>query len=189
MSVKSWKRDQVLGTRAWLIETALGLFGRQGYARTPLEQVVAEAGLTRGAVYHHFKDKRALFEAVVDRRLLDVVNDVERRTLKRAMTRGHERELDAIELFVDALRDATTRRLISLDGPAVLGRGRWSALMLERLLSPAHRPLSPCCFQVRGAVRRGAPFSPIAVIGSLKLAGSAWPASFPRSGLGSSRSR
>ncbi len=148
MPVKSWKRDQVLGTRAWLIETALGLFGRQGYARTPLEQVVAEAGLTRGAVYHHFKDKRALFEAVVDRRLLDVVNDVERRTLKRAMTRGHERELDAIELFVDALRDATTRRLISLDGPAVLGRGRWSALMLERLLSPVRRA-------VDAAVERG----------------------------------
>ncbi len=92
MPVKSWKRDQVIGTREHLIETALQMFGERGYAATPLEEVVARAGLSRGALYHHFKDKRALFEAVFDRRLWDLVNEVDRRTVKRAARRGVERE-------------------------------------------------------------------------------------------------
>ena len=139
MPVKSWKRAQVLGTRTWLIETATKLFGERGYAGTPLEEVVARAGLTRGAVYHHFKDKRALFEAVIDRLLHDVVNEVERRTLKRAVQRGEERESDAIEFFLEALCDGPTHRILSVDGPAVLGRERWSELMSARLLEPLRR--------------------------------------------------
>ena len=139
MPVKSWKRAQVLGTRAWLIETATKLFGDRGYAGTPLEELVAQAGLTRGAVYHHFKDKRALFEAVVDGLLHDVVNEVERRTLKRAVERGEERESDAIEFFLEALCDGPTHRILSVDGPAVLTRQRWSELMSARLLEPLRR--------------------------------------------------
>ena len=139
MSVKSWKREQVLGTRLHLIETATTLFGERGFAATPLEEVVARAGLTRGAVYHHFKDKRALFEDVLDERLLAVVNDVERRTVKRAAKRGFEREGDVIEFFVEALREPRTHQIVSVDGPSVLGRDRWSDLLGARLLDPLRR--------------------------------------------------
>jgi AcrR family transcriptional regulator len=139
MPVKSWKREQVIGTRDHLIETAGKLFGERGYAGTPLEEVVARAGLTRGAVYHHFKDKRSLFEAVVDRVLLDLVNDVERRTVRQAVARGEEREADAIEFFVEALCDGPTHRILSVEGPSVIGRERWSQLMGERLLDPVRR--------------------------------------------------
>ena len=136
MPVKSWKREQVLGTRTWLIETATVLFGQRGYAETPLEDVVRRAGLTRGAVYHHFKDKQALLEAVVDQLLLNVVNEVERRTLVRAVERGRERESDAIEFFLEELCDGATHRILSVDGPAVLGRERFGELLGARLLSP-----------------------------------------------------
>jgi AcrR family transcriptional regulator len=139
MAIKSWKRAQVLGTRAHLLETAAGLFGDQGYARTALEQVVGEAGLTRGAVYHHFKDKRALFDAVVDQTLRSVVEAVERETVRRAVERGAERQADAIELFVDALGDGRSHQILCLDGPAVLGRERWSELMESRLLDAVRR--------------------------------------------------
>ncbi len=139
MSIQSWKRSQVLGTRAHLLETAGSLFGSQGYAKTPLEQVVREAGLTRGAVYHHFKDKRDLFDSVVDQALLAVVNQVERETLRRAVDRGLERQSDAIELFVEALGDGRCHRIVSLDSPAVLGRERWSELMEARLMAPIRR--------------------------------------------------
>ena len=139
MPVKSWKRDQVIGTREHLIETALQMFGERGYAATPLEEVVARAGLSRGALYHHFKDKRALFEAVVDRRLWDLVNEVDRRTVKRAARRGVERESDTIEHFIEELGDATTHRVLLVDGPAALGRERWSDLMEARLLDPIRR--------------------------------------------------
>jgi AcrR family transcriptional regulator len=139
MAVKSWRRAQVLGTRDWLIETATKLFGERGYAATPLEEVVAAAGLTRGAVYHHFADKRALFDAVVDRGLWDLVNEVEKRVVKRAAERGGERESDVIELFVHALGEASTGRILLVDGPAALGRERWSELLEARLLPPIRR--------------------------------------------------
>lgn len=137
--IKEWKRAQVLGTRLHLIETATSLFGDLGYAGTPLEEVVAHAGLTRGALYHHFKDKRALFDEVVDQLLLGVVDEVEHRAVKRTAARGHEREADAIELFVEALGGGTRNRILCVDGPSVLGRPRWSELMWSRLLDPLRR--------------------------------------------------
>lgn len=142
MAVKSWRRAQVIGTRDHLIETAQRLFGERGFAATPLEEVVAEAGLTRGAVYHHFKDKRALFEAVVDRVLLELVNVVEKRTLKRAARDGGEPELDALESFVEALSEPAAQRILSVDGPAALGEQHWGALMRARLVEPIERVLA-----------------------------------------------
>jgi AcrR family transcriptional regulator len=147
MDVKPWKRSQVLGTRLHLIETATALFGERGFAGTPLEEVVKRAGLTRGAVYHHFKDKRALFDAVVDQLLLEVVDQVEHETVKRAVARGAERDSDAIELFVEAFADGGRRRILSVDAPSVLGRERWSELMWSRLLDPLRRVVA------RGAER------------------------------------
>jgi AcrR family transcriptional regulator len=130
MPVKQWKRAQVLGTRLHLIETATALFGERGFAGTPLEEVVQQAGLSRGAVYHHFKDKRALFDAVVDQLLLEVVDEVEHATVKRAVAEGR-------------------RRILSVDGPSVLGRERWSELMWSRLLEPLQRVVA------RGRVEPG----------------------------------
>jgi len=139
MPVKSWKRSQVIGTREHLIETAQVLFGERGYGGTALEEVVARAGLTRGAVYHHFEDKRGLFRAVVDRVLWDLVNAVEKRTLKRAAAKGGEPESDALELFVEELSDPVTQRIVLVDGPAVLGHDDWSELLGARLLDPVRR--------------------------------------------------
>jgi AcrR family transcriptional regulator len=137
--VREWKRAQVLGTRAHLLETAAGMFGDRGYAGTPLEEVVSSAGLTRGALYHHFKDKRALFDSVVDQVLRTVVEEVESQTVKRALERGQERESDAVELFVESLRGGARHRILCVDGPSVLGRERWSELMWSRLLDPVRR--------------------------------------------------
>ena len=139
MSVKPWKRAQTIGTREHLIETAARLMGRGGYAGTPLEQVVREAGLTRGAVSHHFKDKRTLFEAVMDRALRDLVFAVEKRAVKQAARAGRERPADTLWLFVEELRDPATHQIVSLDGPAVLGHERWSELLGEQLVEPIQR--------------------------------------------------
>ncbi len=137
----------MLGTRLHLIETASALFGERGYAGTALEEVVRRAGLSRGAVYHHFKDKRALFDAVVDQLLLRVVDEVEHAAVQRAVERGVERDADVVELFVDALADESRRRILSVDAPSVLGRERWSELLGSRLLEPLRRVVA------RGAER------------------------------------
>jgi AcrR family transcriptional regulator len=140
MPVKPWRRAQVIGTREHLIETAARLFGRRGYAGTPLEDVVREAGLSRGAVYHHFEDKRALFEAVIERALRDLVFAVEKRTVKLLAQTGTERPADAARLFAEELsRHTIHRRSVALDGPAVLGPERFSRLLGDPLQEPLER--------------------------------------------------
>src|SRR3984885_16123099 len=65
LDTKARRAAQAEGTRAALVAAARRLFVEKGYHRTGTEEVVAEAGVgTRGALYHHFADKQALFEAV-----------------------------------------------------------------------------------------------------------------------------
>ena len=66
MTVKSRKLQQSQATRAALIKTARKLFARLGYAATDIETVARRTRVTRGALYHHFKDKQDLFSAVFD---------------------------------------------------------------------------------------------------------------------------
>ena len=63
MSVREQKMAE---TRKKLIEVARRAFAAYGYAGTSMDKLTAEAGLTRGALYHHFGDKKGLFAAVVD---------------------------------------------------------------------------------------------------------------------------
>jgi AcrR family transcriptional regulator len=139
MPVKPWRRAQVIGTREHLIETAARLFGRRGYVGTPLEDVVREAGLSRGAVYHHFEDKRALFEAVIERALRDLVFAVEKRTVELLAQTGAERPADAARLFVEELSRPAIHRIVAFDGPAILGPERFGRLLGDPLQEPLER--------------------------------------------------
>ena len=68
MNVKNRKaRAGQRATRNALIEAARGLFSERGYAGVSTEEIVQAAGVTRGALYHHFRDKQDLFTAVVER--------------------------------------------------------------------------------------------------------------------------
>jgi AcrR family transcriptional regulator len=114
-------------TRAALVAAARRLFVEKGYFATGTEEIVAEAGVgTRGALYHHFTDKQALFQAVfeaVETELLTAASDTR-------VDDGAFARLEAGLLgFLDA---AATRRevqqVLLIDGPAVLGWQRWRAL-------------------------------------------------------------
>lgn len=129
MDAKSWKQEQADRTREQLLETARRLFVDKGYADTPLEELVAQAGMTRGALYHHFKDKRALFDAVVERTIEQMGDRVAAISRERAAQQSkHKRHparyVAALEVLLDELGDPATRRLVLVDGPAVLGRER-----------------------------------------------------------------
>lgn len=120
---KQTKAEKHAATRAILLATARRLFAASGYADTGTEDVVREAGVTRGALYYHFADKRALFEAVVEMMAQDVLAAIE---LAVAETPS---PLDALlrgtAAFLDARLRPDTRRIYLIDAPSVIGWQRW----------------------------------------------------------------
>ena len=117
------KAEQSDATRSALIVVAKRLFAQQGFVDTSTESVVQAAGVTRGALYHHFRDKTALFEAVYE----DVERDLAARVA--AAVEGVSDPVEALrrgaDSFLDACLDRDVARIALLDGPAVLGWVRW----------------------------------------------------------------
>lgn len=113
-------RERTEATRAELIAAARRLFTEKSYAETGTPEIVSAAGVTRGALYHHFSDKQALFRAVVEQEAAAVADEIENATpanlsARRALLQG-------AEAFMAAMREPGRTRLLLLDGPAVLGR-------------------------------------------------------------------
>lgn len=114
-------RDRTDATRADLIAAARQLFTEKSYAETGTPEIVARAGVTRGALYHHFKDKQALFWAVAEQEAEAVAAEIERATPPDAQS-PRDALLAGSDAYLDAMRAPGRTRLLLLDGPAVLGR-------------------------------------------------------------------
>jgi AcrR family transcriptional regulator len=116
----------VQDTRRALLDTARKLFAEHGFQGTRTEDVVQRAGLTRGALYHHFRDKEDLFRAVFE--------EVEAEVDQLLTRRSSDRPTDAWALFranSEVYLDAAStnqayRQVVLIDGPAVLGQKHWS---------------------------------------------------------------
>jgi AcrR family transcriptional regulator len=113
-------RERTEMTRAALVNAARKLLIEKGYAGTATPDIVAAAAVTRGALYHHFADKRALFHAVVEQEAATVAAEIER-AAPQART-AVEALLSGGDAYLQAMREAGRTRLLLLDGPAVLGR-------------------------------------------------------------------
>ncbi len=113
-------RERTEATRAALMAAARALFIEKSYAETATPEIVAAAGVTRGALYHHFADKQALFRAVVEREAAEVAAEIERATPDAENAR--QALLDGGRAFLAAMAMPGRTRLLLLDGPAVLGR-------------------------------------------------------------------
>ena len=112
-------RERTEATRQALIEAARILFVENGYAETATPDIVETAGVTRGALYHHFEDKKALFRAVVEQEAERVAASIEERSLGAGS--AYDRLLAGASAYFDAMAVAGRTRLLLLDGPAVLG--------------------------------------------------------------------
>lgn len=119
-------RDRTEATRGDLIAAARRLFTEKSYAETGTPEIAAAAGVTRGALYHHFADKQALFRAVVEAEAAAVAEAIER-AAPRALS-ARDALLSGGEAYVTAMRLPGRTRLLLLDGPAVLGRVEMDAI-------------------------------------------------------------
>jgi AcrR family transcriptional regulator len=110
-------------TRGQLIEVATRLFAEHGYEGTSIEAVLSAAGVSRGALYHHFPGKEALFEAVVvavsDQVTVDLAAAVSGRTDPVDVMRT------AALAWIGLAADPVIQRVVLVDAPSVLGWERW----------------------------------------------------------------
>src|ERR1700685_1580155 len=123
MTVKSRKLEQSQATRAALIKTARKLFARLGYAKTDIETVARRTRVTRGALYHHFKDKQDLFSAVFDLEEQALTSIVAQTAGSQAA--AWDGMLAGCNAFLDACLDPAVQRIVLIYGLAVLGWDRW----------------------------------------------------------------
>jgi AcrR family transcriptional regulator len=106
-------------TRRALLDAARSLFAEKGYHGTAAEEIVGRAGLTRGALYHHFEDKKDLVRVVVDEMEGEIDEEIE--AAERAQSGLPEAVMAGYRAFVDAVLDPEMRRTFFLEGPSVLG--------------------------------------------------------------------
>ncbi|MBZ9674174.1 TetR/AcrR family transcriptional regulator [Mesorhizobium sp. ES1-1] len=119
------RKEMIAETRAKLIAAARQAFGTTGYAEASMDDFTATAGLTRGALYHHFGDKKGLLEAVIaeiDGEMAARVNEV----ASKAPTRW-QHFVDECTTYIEMALDPEIQRIMFRDGPAVLGDpAQWS---------------------------------------------------------------
>ena len=113
-------------TRGQLIEVATGLFADHGYEGTSIDAVLSAAGVSRGALYHHFAGKEALFRAVLEalsERITEQLTEV---------ISGCTDPVEAVRTsalgWIDLAGDPVIQRIMRVDAPSVLGWEQWRAM-------------------------------------------------------------
>ena len=169
MEVKT-KSERSEATRLALLAAARELFTQRGYWATPTEEIVRRAGVTRGALYHHFVDKTDLFAAV----FRDLTREVANRARAAATSAGPAGSwvhlIEGCRAFLDACLEPSVQRIVLLDAPSVLGWERWRELdaehgfgLVRKALEVAmesglleRQPVDPLAHMVLGALNEGA---------------------------------
>jgi AcrR family transcriptional regulator len=120
--------ERTEATRGRLIATARRLFGEQGFAATSTEEILSEAEVSRGALYHHFSSKTDLFRATFEA----VEEELTAKLLEVATAGGETDPIKILELgfnaFLDQCLNPEVQRIVMLDAPTVLGWDTWHEL-------------------------------------------------------------
>jgi AcrR family transcriptional regulator len=121
--MRSRRTDYSESTKQALVDSAMELFTKNGYAGTSLDAIVKRARVTKGALYHHFSGKQALFEAAF--------NQVETKAMaqlsKAIDGEGSpwERALEGVQEYIKVCLDPAYQRLVIREAPVVMGMERW----------------------------------------------------------------
>ena len=118
------RSEMIAETRAKLIAAARHAFGTVGYAEASMDDFTATAGLTRGALYHHFGDKKGLLEAVIAE--IDAEMNKRLRAVSATADNAWQGFVDQCTAYIEMALEPEIQRIVMRDGPAVLGDpSRW----------------------------------------------------------------
>lgn len=159
-------------TRGALIDAARPLLAEQGFAAVGTEAIVRAAGVTRGALYHHFADKTALFAAVYETVEQEIVGRIGAQLAAAPAEDPLEVMILGAEAWLDACADPAVQQIVLLDGPSVLGWERWREIgmryglgLVETVLAQAvdqgripRQPVAPLAHVLVGALDEAALF-------------------------------
>jgi AcrR family transcriptional regulator len=123
--------ERTQATRTALIVAARPLFAGRGYAGVGTEEIARAAGVTRGALYHHFEGKRELFEAVYEQIEIELAERIAAGALRAAASSPLVAMKAGAEMFLLASTEPETQQIVLLDGPSVLGWDRWREIATE----------------------------------------------------------
>lgn len=159
-------------TRRALLDAARGLFGEKGFHGAAAAEIARRAGVTRGAMYHHFEDKRDLFRAVAEEieGELDELALAAGREAMRKTGRPIEAWMAALFASLDSYRRPDVRQIQLVDGPAVLSREEWEEIDAAHAIAQVEagleflvdhgviewRPLKPLAHLLHGATVQAA---------------------------------
>jgi AcrR family transcriptional regulator len=164
------QEERSAATRDALIAAARTLWGQRGYAEVGTPEIATAAGVTRGAMYHQFADKAALFREVVEVVEQDVMARMAVVVAESGASTPAEAVRAAVDAWLDVSGDPEVRQLILLDAPSVLGWAefrdvaqRYSLGMTEQMLTEAIRagqlaeqPVRPLAHVLIGALDEAA---------------------------------
>ena len=131
-----------LGTQRALLDVARVLFAERGFADVSADEIVAAAGLTRGALHHHFKDKAGLFRAVFEQVEQEIVDEVESKIA--AVADPAAKIALIIGSFLDVCERPEIIRIALVDAPAVLGWHVWRDIEAQYALGVVTALLAEC---------------------------------------------
>ena len=164
--------ERTAATRAQLLRAARKLFADKGFTEVSTQAIVAEAGVTRGALYHQFDDKAELFAAVYEDVERDLVADIARRIAEENLTDPLAAMRAGARLFLDGCSAPDVAQIVLIDAPAVLGWVRWREVgmkyglgVIEAMLTEAiaagavpEQPVRPTAHVLLGALDEAALF-------------------------------
>jgi AcrR family transcriptional regulator len=149
--------DRRAATQAAILKAARKLFGADGFAATTMDDIAAAARVAKGAVYHHFKTKEEVFEAVFEQVSHDLVAEID------AVARAEKDALVAMaagtQHYLAACAKGAAGQIILRDGPAVLGWERWREIDAKHFGGKVPRGLEAA--MARGLIARQ-PVEPLA---------------------------
>lgn len=121
--------DRSAATIRRILDTARDLFAARGYEAVSIDMIAAEAGLTKGACYHHFTSKRDLFERLVDEVQADIAGKLDAAATGRPPGSPTPASIaGGAAAYLRLANDPAVRSLLLVDGPAVMGWQRWREL-------------------------------------------------------------